>query len=353
MAFEIGVLTFGELTSDLSTGAMPSPAERMMQTLEQARVAEQSGLDVFGVGEHHRSDFVASAPHMILSAIATQTSRIHLTSGVTVLSSDDPVRVFENFATLDLLSGGRAEIIAGRGSYTESFPLFGYDLADYSDLFREKLDALLAIRANNPVTWNEGTLRAPLINADVAPRPIGDLPIWVGVGGTPASAIRTGQLGLPMALALLLGPITGMQQAAALYRQAAEASGHGLESQRMSINLHGYVSDTSQGARDTMYPYFARGMQENNHQRGEGFTIPRNAFDAQASAGGALLAGSVNEVIDKILAYHGIYGIDRIIVQMGFGGLPQPEHLRAIELLGTEVAPVVRREIASREEVAA
>lgn len=353
MTFDIGILTFGELTTDLTTGAMPSPSERMAQTLEQARVAEQAGLDLFGVGEHHRSDFVASAPHMVLSAVAMQTSRIRLTSGVTVLSSDDPVRVFENFATLDLLSGGRAEIIAGRGSYTESFPLFGYDLADYSDLFREKLDALLAIRAHNPVTWQEGTLRAPLINADVAPRPVGELPIWVGVGGTLASAISTGQRGLPMALALLLGPVTGMQQAAALYRQASEAAGHPVESQRLSLNLHGYVGETSQGARDTMYPAFARGMRENNHQRGEGFTIPRHAFDAQGSPGGALLVGSVQEVIDKIMTYHEIYGIERMLVQMGFGGVSQPDHLRAIELLGTEVLPVVRREIAAREGVAA
>lgn len=353
MAFELGVLTFGELTTDITTGEMPSPAERINETLEQARVAEQAGLDVFGVGEHHRADFVASAPHMILAAIAMQTESIQLTSGVTVLSSDDPVRVFENFATLDLLSNGRAEIIAGRGSYTESFPLFGYNLADYSELFREKLDALLAIRSTNPVTWTEGSLRAPLIEADIAPRPINELPIWVGVGGTPASAIRTGQLGLPMALALLLGPITGMQQAAALYRQAYAQSGHPLESPRMSLNLHGFVGPTSQSARDTMYPAFARGMRENNHQRGEGFTIPRRAFDAQASAGGALLVGSPQEVIDKIMTYHEVYGIDRLVVQMGFGGVSQADHLNAIELLGTEVAPVVRSEIASHEEAVA
>ncbi|WP_166983200.1 LLM class flavin-dependent oxidoreductase [Paramicrobacterium fandaimingii] len=353
MAFEIGILTFGEITSDLTTGALPSPSERMMQTLEQARVAEQAGIDVFGVGEHHRTDFVASAPHMVLAAAATQTSTIKLTSGVTVLSSDDPVRVFENFATLDLLSGGRAEIIAGRGSYTESFPLFGYDLADYADLFREKLDALLAIRAKNPVTWEGGMHRAPLVNADVTPRPVGDLPIWVGVGGTPASAVRTGQLGLPIALALLLGPITQMQRPAALYHQAAAAAGHSEDSLRTSINAHGYVGTTSQGARDTMYPYFARGMRENNHQRGEGFDIPRPAFDAQATEPGVLLVGSVQEIIDKIMTYYEVYGISRAIAQMGFGGVPQKEHLQAIELLGTEVAPVVRREIASREEAAA
>ncbi len=345
MAFELGILTFGELTTDLSTGRMPSPAERMAETLEQARLADEVGLDVFGVGEHHRSDFVASAPHMVLAAAAAATRSIRLTSGVTVLSSEDPVRVFENFATLDLLSGGRAEIIAGRGSYTESFPLFGYDLADYADLFREKLDLLLAIRAQNPLTWR-GSFRAPLFEADIAPRPVGELPIWVGVGGTPASAIRTGQLGLPMALALLLGPITQFERPVALYREAAATAGHDVDSLRISINAHGLVGRTSQSARDDFFPYFRRGLRENNHQRGAGFDIPRPAFDAQATPGGGLLVGSSQEIVDKLLTYHELYGVTRAVFQLGFGGLPQREHLEAIERLGTEVAPVVRRELA-------
>lgn len=268
----------------------------MAQTLEQAQLADQVGLDVFGVGEHHRSDFVSSEPHMVLAAAAAGTRNIKLTGGVTVLSSEDPVRVFEHFGTLDVISNGRAEIIAGRGSYTESFPLFGYDLADYADLFREKLELLLAIRAKYPITW-EGAFRPPLVNADIAPRPVGDLPI--------------------------------------------------------SINAHGYVSRTSQGARETMFPYFRRGMRENNHQRGEGFDIPQNAFDAQSTAGGGLLVGSVQEIIDKLLTYHELYGVSRAVLQMGFGGVPQKAHLEAIELLGTQVAPVIRREIASREGVAA
>lgn len=352
MTFELGVLTFGELTTDLTTGTVPSPTDRMVETLEQARVAEQAGLDVFAVGEHHRSDFIASAPQMLLAAVAAQTSKIKLTSGVTVLSSADPVRVFQNFATLDLISDGRAEIIAGRGSYTESFPLFGYDLADYADLFREKLDLLLRIRAKNPVTWEGSGLRAPLRDADIAPRPVGELPIWVGVGGTLGSAARAGELGLPMALALLLGPLTQHQHPVDLYRQAAVDAGHSLDSLRISINTHGFVGTTSQGARDTVFPYFKRGMRENNHQRGVGFDIPRHAFDAQATPAAGLLVGSVQEIIDKLMAYHEAYGISRAIIQMGFGGVPQKEHLDAIELLGTEVAPVVRREIASQEEVA-
>lgn len=352
MAFELGILTFAEVTADQATGRTPSPADRMTQTLEQARLADQVGLDVFGVGEHHRSDFVSSEPHMVLAAAATQTHNIKLTSGVTVLSSEDPVRVFEHFGMLDLISNGRAEIIAGRGSYTESFPLFGYDLADYADLFREKLDLLLAIRAKNPITW-QGRFRAPLVDADIAPRPIGDLPIWIGVGGTPASSVRAGRLGLPMALALLLGPITQFQSAVDHYRQAADQAGHDAESLKIGINTHGFVGSTSQGARDTMYPYFREGMRENNHQRGVGFDIPRNAFDAQSTPAGGLLVGSTEEIIDKLLTYHELYGVSRAIMQMGFGGVPQKEHLEAIERLGTEVAPVVRREVASREWSAA
>ncbi|MEV0831012.1 LLM class flavin-dependent oxidoreductase [Nonomuraea rubra] len=350
MPFEIGVMTFGELTEDPVTGSLPSPRQRVRETIEQAQVADQAGLDVFGVGEHHRTDFVGSAPAILLAAAAEKTERIKLTSSVTVLSSEDPVRVWEQFATIDLLSAGRAEIIAGRGSYTESFPLFGYDLKDYADLFREKLDLLLQIRDRNPLTWS-GRFRAPLVEADIAPRADGGtIPIWVGVGGSAASAISTGQLGLPMALALLLGPLTFHEQTVQLYRAAAAKAGHGAYALPISINAHGFVGRTSQGARDTMYPYFARGMMDNNHQRGVGLRLPRAAFDAQSSPGAGLLAGSPQELIDKLLTYHELYGITRAIIQMGFGGMPQKQHLEAIELLATEVAPVVRREVAQSEK---
>jgi probable LLM family oxidoreductase len=347
MTFEIGIMTFGEVTKDPVTGRLPSPRQRVRETIEQARVADGAGLDVFGVGEHHRSDFVGSAPTILLAAAAEATERIHLTSSVTVLSSEDPVRVWEQFATIDLLSAGRAEIIAGRGSYTESFPLFGYDLRDYADLFREKLDLLLKIREQTPLTWS-GRFRAPLVDADIAPRADGHtIPIWVGVGGSPASAISTGRLGLPMALALLLGPVTFHEQTVELYRAAAEKAGHDPATLPISINVHGYVGLTSQEARETMYPYFAQGMAENNHQRGVGFPLSRAAFDAQTSPGSGLLVGSPQEVIDKLLRYRELYGINRAIIQMGFGGMPQQEHLKAIERLGTEVAPVVRREAAT------
>ncbi|TDD86671.1 LLM class flavin-dependent oxidoreductase [Actinomadura darangshiensis] len=353
MAFEIGIMTFGEVTEDPVTGRLPSPRQRVRETIEQARVADEAGLDVFGVGEHHRSDFVGSAPAILLAAAAEATGHIRLTSSVTVLGSEDPVRVWEQFATIDLLSQGRAEIIAGRGSYTESFPLFGYDLKDYADLFREKLDLLLKIRERNPLSW-QGRLRAPLAGADIAPRADGGtLPIWVGVGGSAASAISTGRLGLPMALALLLGPVTYHERTVQLYRAAAEQAGHDAGALPVSINTHGYVGRTSRQARDVMYPYFAKGMKENNHQRGQGMLLPRAAFDAQASPGSGLLVGSPQEVIDKLLTYHELYGVNRAIIQMGFGGMPQKEHLDAIERLGTEVAPVVRREVAARERNAA
>jgi len=345
--FEIGVMTLGEITPDQATGCSSSARTRMIQTIEEATLADQVGLDVFGVGEHHCSDFFISAPSVVLSAIAARTERIRLTSAVTVLSSNDPVRVFQQFATLDLISGGRAEIIAGRGSYTESFPLFGYDLADYADLFREKLDALLAIRSGNPALWPGGAFTQPLTGLDIAPRPLGDLPIRVGIGGTPASAIRTGTLGLPLAMALLLGPIDSLLRPVALYRQAAADAGHDVEKLRISVSTGGYVGATSQGARDIMYPAFRVGMMENNHQRGVGFTLPRPAFDAQATPGGGMLVGSPQEVIDKIMAFHLTYGLDRVIIQMVFGGVSHVDHLAAIERLGTEVAPVVRREIAS------
>ncbi|HEU5008279.1 MAG TPA: LLM class flavin-dependent oxidoreductase [Jatrophihabitantaceae bacterium] len=345
MSFEIGIMTFGEVTRDPVSGQLPSPRQRVRETIEQAQLADEVGLDVFGVGEHHRGDFVGSAPTILLAAAAQATKNIRLTSSVTVLSSEDPVRVWEQFATIDLLSAGRAEIIAGRGSYTESFPLFGYDLADYADLFREKLDLLLKIREQNPLTWS-GRFRPPLVDADIAPRADGEpIPIWVGVGGSPVSAVSTGRLGLPMALALLLGPITFHQQTVELYRAAAAQAGHDAANLPISINAHGYVGRTSQEARDTMYPYFAQGMADNNHQRGAGVSIPRAAFDAQAGPRSGLLVGSTQELVDKLLAYHELYGVTRTIIQMGFGGMPQAQHLEAIERLGTEVAPAVRREV--------
>lgn len=345
MAFEIGIMTFGEVTEDPNTGAVRTPYQRARETIELARVADDVGLDVFGMGEHHRSDFVGSAPAIVLAAAAEATKRIRLASAVTVLSSDDPVRVWEQFATIDLLSAGRAEIIAGRGSYTESFPLFGYDLADYSELFREKLDLLLRIREQNPLTWS-GTLRAPLVDADIAPRPYGDtIPIWVGVGGSPASAVNAGRLGLPLALAILFGPMKMLVESAELYRAAAKHSGHDSSSLPVSMSVGGYVGSSSKQARDIMYPHFAQFMMEHNHQRGRGMLLPRDAFEAGASPAGSYVVGDAAEVTDKILRFREMYGLDRIIIQIGMGSMPQKELLAGVERLGTEVATAVRREL--------
>jgi probable LLM family oxidoreductase len=343
--FEIGIITFGEISPDPTTGRLMSPRDRMSEIVEQAVVADEVGLDVYAVGEHHRSDFVASAPPVVLAAVAGRTKRIRLTSAVTVLGSEDPVRVFQNFATLDLLSAGRAEIIAGRGSFTESFPLFGYQTADYADLYREKLDALLAIRGSNPAVWRGGPHTRDLTGLDIAPRPVGELPIWVGSGGTPASAVRAGTVGLPLALGLLLGPVHQFVDGVEKYYEAFKTAGHPAETARVGITAHGYVGATSQGARDTMYPYFKAGMRENNHQRGAGFDLPRRAFDAQATPGGGLLVGSPQEVIDKLMTYHELYGMTRALFHLGYGHMPQRDHLAAIERLGTEVAPAMRREL--------
>ncbi len=343
MSMEIGILTFGETTRDPATGRMPSPRQRLLDTLEQARLADEVGLDVFGVGEHHRGDFIASATPVILSAIAAVTTRIRLASTVTVLSSDDPVRVWEQYATIDQLSGGRAEIMAGRGSYIESFPLFGYSLHDYDALFAEKLDLLLRIRDDNPVTWS-GRFRAPLTDADIAPRAIQSrLPIWQAVGGTAASAVGAGQRGLPLMIAFLAGPIGAHTGLVDFYRAAASRAGVPPEALRIGASVHGFVSSDMRHARDVMYPHFVAGMSQNGHQRGEPFPLPREAFDVQTGPGGMIVAGGPQEVIDKIMAYRRLYGIDRIMLQMGFGGVPQKEHLKAIELLGTKVAPEIRR----------
>ena len=346
MSMEIGILTFGEVTTDPVTGATPSPRQRLADTFEQAKLADEVGLDVFGVGEHHRGDFIASATPVILAAAASVTRRIRLASTVTVLSSDDPVRVYEQYATLDQLSGGRAEIMAGRGSYTESFPLFGYSLTNYRELFDEKLRLLLTIRDHNPVTWS-GRWRPALHDADIAPRALqSPLPIWQAVGATPASAVNAGKLGLPLMIAFLVGPIDAQSALVDYYRHAARQAGVPPSALRVGASVHGFVGPTAQAARDTMFPYFSRGMRENNHQRGIGFDIPRSAFNAQATPRGMPVVGSAQEVIDKVMAYRELYGIDRIMLQMGFGGIPQKEHLQAIELLGTQVAPVIRKETA-------
>jgi probable LLM family oxidoreductase len=343
---ELGLYTFAELTPGGASGATITPAERLRDLVEEVELADQVGLDVFGVGEHHRPDFAVSAPAVVLAAAAERTSRIRLTSAVSVLSSDDPVRVFQEFATLDLLSGGRAEIMAGRGSFIESFPLFGYELEDYDDLFAEKLDLLLALREGERVTWS-GSHRAPIDDRGVYPRPLQDpLPLWIAVGGTPQSVVRAGVLGLPMALAIIGGSPERFAPLAELHRRAAAEAGH--EAPRMSINSHGFVAATSQQAADTAYPPYATMMNRIGRERGWA-PMGRADFDASLGPRGANFVGSPQQVIEKILFQHDVFGHDRFLMQLTVGTLPHDRVMRAIELFGTEVAPVVRREIAARK----
>lgn len=339
---EIGIYSFVERTPDPDTGELVSASQRMRDLLEEVVLAEQVGLDVFGIGEHHRPDYVVSAPAVVLAAAAAVTKRIRLTSAVTVLSSDDPVRVFQDFATLDLLSDGRAEIMAGRGSFIESFPLFGYDLEDYGELFSEKLDLLLALRAAERVTWS-GRHRAPLAGLSVYPRPIQDpLPVWVAVGGTPQSVVRAARLGLPMALAIIGGQPERFVPFVELYRSTARDAGHDPATLPISINSHGYIADDSRQAADDAFPPYAVTMGRIGRERG--WPPPtRQQFEAERSPRGALLVGSPQQVIDKILFEHELFGHDRFLMQMSVGTMPHAKIMRSIELFGTEVAPAVRR----------
>ncbi|MGY1820705.1 LLM class flavin-dependent oxidoreductase [Geodermatophilus sp. SYSU D00079] len=342
---ELGVYTFGDVLRDPHTGTTTSPEQRLADLLEEIELADQVGLDVFGVGEHHRPDYAVSSPATVLAAAAVRTSRIRLTSAVTVLSSEDPVRVFQQYATVDLLSHGRAEVMAGRGSFIESFPLFGHDLDDYDELFAEKLDLLLRLRESPRVTWS-GRHRAALHDQPVFPRPVQDpLPVWVAVGGNPQSVVRAGALGLPLALAIIGGEPARFAPLAQLHRRAAAQYGHGPLP--VSINSHGFVADTSQAAADSFYDTYAEVMTQLGRERGWG-PMTRPDFDALAGLHGAVVVGSPQQVAEKILFQHELFGHDRFLMQSSLGAAPHREVLRSIELLGTEVAPIVRAELASR-----
>jgi probable LLM family oxidoreductase len=344
---EIGLYTFAELSPDPRTGRMISPEQRLRDLIEEIELADQVGLDVFGVGEHHRPDFAVSAPAVALAAGAARTSAIRLTSAVTVLSSDDPVRVFQDFATLDLLSGGRAEIMAGRGSFIESFPLFGYDLDDYDDLFAEKLELLLALRDSERVTWS-GRHRPALDHAGVYPRPIqSPLPVWVAAGGNPGSAVRAGTLGLPLALAIIGGAPERFAPLIELYRESAREAGHDPAQLPVSINSHAFVADTGERAAEQYFPAYAAMMNRIGRERGWS-PMTRAQFDTLRSLRGALAVGDPQQLVEKILFQHEIFSHQRFLAQLSVGPLPHAEVLRAIELLGTEVAPRVREEVARR-----
>ena len=346
---ELGIYSFAEATPDPETGETMTAAQRLREIVEEIEVADEVGLDVYGVGEHHRPDYTSSAPAVVLAAAASRTRRIRLTSAVTVISSDDPVRVFQDFATLDGISDGRAEIMVGRGSFTESFPLFGYHLDDYDELFEEKLRLLLELRASERVTWS-GNHRPPLTDAGVYPRPVQQpLPVWVAVGGNPPSVVRAASLGLPMALAIIGGEPARFAPLADLYREAAGRAGHDPSSLPISINSHGWIGQDSARAAEESFPSVAVTMNRIGRERGwPAFTWQQ--FEAQRTLQGAWFVGTPEEVATKILHQHELFGHDRFLLQLTVGTMPHDKVLRAIELLGTEVAPIVREEVARRRQ---
>jgi probable LLM family oxidoreductase len=348
---ELGIYSFGEATPDPETGRTISAHERVRRLLDEIELADKVGLDVYGLGEHHRQEFVVSAPAVVLAAAAARTKRIRLTSAVSVISSDDPVRVFQNFATLDLVSDGRAEIMAGRGSFTESFPLFGYDLANYDDLFEEKLGLLLKIRESERVTWR-GTHRAPIENLPVYPRPVQNpLPVWIAVGGHPESVVRAGRLGLPLALAIIGGQPRRFVPLIDLYREAGRRAGHDPAQLKVSINSHGFIEEDSRQAADDAYAAYSYVMAKIGRERG--WPPPsREQFEVERGPLGANLVGTPDEVAAKIIYEHELFGLDRFLIQLSVGTLPHEKVLHAIELFGTKVAPIVRREVERRSVIA-
>ncbi|MBP3191319.1 LLM class flavin-dependent oxidoreductase [Natronogracilivirga saccharolytica] len=338
---ELGIYSFAENTPIAGSSQTRSPGQRMQDLLEEVELADQAGLDVFGIGEHHRSEYLASSPAVILSAAAAKTRNIRLTSAVTVLGSEDPVRVFQQFSTLDQISGGRAEIMAGRGSFIESFPLFGQDLENYDEIFSEKLQLLMKLRESERITWS-GKHRPAINNRAVYPRSQQDLlPLWVAVGGSPQSAVRTGNLGLPMALAIIGGQPAQFAPFVQLHQQAAKEAGH--PAPPVSINSHGFISEDSRQAKDYAFPAFKLTMDRIGRERGWP-AMTREQFDASCTIYGANIVGSPSEVTDKILHQHELFGHHRFLMQLTVGSLPHKKVLRAIELFGSEVAPAVRKE---------
>lgn len=343
---ELGLYTFADVDPNAADKGREGE-RRLKNLLEEIELADQVGLDVFGLGEHHRPDYAASAPAVVLAAAAARTKNIRLSSAVTVLSSDDPVRVFQQFSTVDLISGGRAEIMAGRGSFIESFPLFGYALDDYDVLFEEKLDLLLALNESEKVSWN-GTTRAPLPGLGVYPRPAhGRMPIWIAVGGTPQSVARAGAYGLPLALAIIGGTPSRYAPLFDLYREAARRAGQDETKLKTSINVHGFIADTTEAAADAFYGPQAAVMNRIGGERGWGPTS-RAQFDQSTGPTGHLFLGDPETVAKKIVAHQKIFKNDRFLLQMAIGLMPHDQILRGIELYGTRVAPLVREMLAEQ-----
>jgi probable LLM family oxidoreductase len=350
---EIGIDSFVENTPDPVSGVAVSPAERVHDLLEEIVLADQAGLDVYGIGEHHRQEYVSSAPAILLAAAAARTRRIRLTSAVTVLSSDDPVRVFQDFATVDLISQGRAEITIGRGSFIESYPLFGFDLNDYDELFAEKLDLLLKLRENIRVHWS-GKHRSALTGQGVYPRPAQNpLPVWIGVGGTPKSFARAGALGLPLAVAIIGGEPQRFRPLIDLYREAGRRAGHAPKQLTVGVHAIGFLADTTPQAADDLFPAYAYTFSRIGAERGWP-PVTRAQFDATRGPRGALLVGGPEAITEKILSIdEALGGISRISIQLTPGTLPHAKVMHAIELLGAHVAPMVRKEAGSYSAVSA
>ncbi len=340
---ELGITTFAETTPDPVTGAVKPHGERLLEVLAEAELVEQVGLDVYGVGEHHRPDFAASAPAIVLAAIAARTNRIRLTPAVVILSSDDPVRVFQQYATLDLLSQGRTELMVGRGSFIESFPLFGYNLGDYDQLFAEKLDLLLKIRDNVKVDW-EGKFRSPIEGQGIYPRPHQDpLPVWVAVGGSPESMVRAGERGLPVALAIIGGIPDRFSVLGDIHRRSLVAAGFDPEAVPLAVHAHGYVANDSEQAAEDFYGPYAVVMTQLGRERGWS-PMTRIQYDGMRGPGGSLVLGNPAQVAEKIVRWGRVLGINRFMLHISVGTLPHEKVMQAIELFGSEVAPLVRKE---------
>lgn len=346
-AFELGLFSFGEARVDPSTGRQLDPGTRLRHLVEEIELADQLGLDVFGVGEHHRADYAVSAPAVVLAAAAARTRSIRLTPSVSVLSSDDPVRVFQQYATIDQLSEGRTELLVGRGSFTESFPLFGYALDDYEELFSEKLELLLQLRSlegTDRIRWH-GQHRPDIADHGVYPRPAQEpLPLWIAVGGTPGSVRRAGRLGVHLAIAIIGGQPARFAPLAQLYRHEAALAGHDPAQLKVSINSHGFVAESRAEARRTAFPPFAATMNRIGRERGWP-PITAAQMEAEAAPDGALVLGTPEEVAEKIVAQHALFQHDRFLLQLTVGPIEHRDVLRAIELYGTKVAPLVRAEL--------
>ncbi len=345
---QIGLYHFGDSMPDASTGERIDQGTRLRNLLEEIELADQVGLDVIALGEHHRADFSISSPSTVLAAAATRTKRIRLSSGVTVLGSEDPIRVYQQFATIDQISKGRAEIMAGRGSFVESFPLFGQDLAQYDDIFAEKLELLLNVRENLVVHHN-GTYRPSIDGREVYPRAYQDpLPVWLAIGGTPQSVFRAAALKLPLALAIIGGEFRHFEPITRLYRKAWEEFGHDPAELQLGINAHGFVGESTPEAQELVFPTYNGMMNMIGRERGWQ-PRGRDAYDYECAPGGALLIGDVDTVVEKLLDYHSVFGNTRFLIKLSAAPTQHQATLRSIELLGNEVAPRVRAELATRD----